>query len=231
MPPMYRERVRAKTPTARYLGIQFAEEGTNNKQNIMEEKELNTSPQDAQDVTAATPETQPQTDSAVAAEEATAAEASDELSDADKLAQAEAEIAELKDKMLRQAADFANFRKHSIATQTDLILNGGKKVIESLLPILDDMDRAQQHMTQSEDVAALREGLELVHQKFLRVLEQQGLKKMDTNDAVFDTDFHEAIALIPVEEEGKKNHIIDCVQTGYLLNDKVLRFAKVAVGQ
>ena len=133
--------------------------------------------------------------------------------------------------MLRQAADFANFRKHSIATQTDLILNGGKKVIESLLPILDDMDRAQQHMTQSEDVVALREGLELVHQKFLRVLEQQGLKKMDTNDAVFDTDFHEAIALIPVEEEGKKNHIIDCVQTGYLLNDKVLRFAKVAVGQ
>ena len=197
----------------------------------MEEKELNTSPQDAQDVTAATPETQPQTDSAVAAEEATAAEAPDELSDADKLAQAEAEIAELKDKMLRQAADFANFRKHSIATQTDLILNGGKKVIESLLPILDDMDRAQQHMTQSEDVAALREGLELVHQKFLRVLEQQGLKKMDTNDAVFDTDFHEAIALIPVEEECKKNHIIDCVQTGYLLNDKVLRFAKVAVGQ
>ena len=112
----------------------------------MEEKELNTSPQDAQDVTAATPETQPQTDSAVAAEEATAAEAPDELSDADKLAQAEAEIAELKDKMLRQAADFANFRKHSIATQTDLILNGGKKVIGSLLPILDDMDRAQQHM-------------------------------------------------------------------------------------
>ncbi len=197
----------------------------------MEEKELNTSPQDAQDVTATTPETQPQTDSAVAAEEATAAEAPDELSDADKLAQAEAEIAGLKDKMLRQAADFANFRKHSIATQTDLILNGGKKVIESLLPILDDMDRAQQHMTQSEDVAALREGLELVHQKFLRVLEQQGLKKMDTNDAVFNTDFHEAIALIPVEEEDKKNHIIDCVQTGYLLNDKVLRFAKVAVGQ
>lgn len=197
----------------------------------MEEKELNTSPQDAQDVTAATPETQPQTDTAAAPEEAVAAEAPAELSDADKLAQAEAEIAELKDKMLRQAADFANFRKHSIATQTDLILNGGKKVIESLLPILDDMDRAQQHMTQSEDVAALREGLELVHQKFLRVLEQQGLKKMDTTEAVFDTDFHEAIALIPVEEEAKKNHIIDCVQTGYLLNDKVLRFAKVAVGQ
>lgn len=229
-----RVRVRAKTQRAQhsfYLGTLFAEIGANNNLYIMEEKELNTSPQDTQEVAASTPEEQPQSDNTAAAEGTETPEAPAELSDADKLAQAEAEIAELKDKMLRQAADFANFRKHSIATQTDLILNGGKKVIESLLPILDDMERAKAHMAESEEVAALREGLELVHQKFLRVLEQHGLKKIDTTEAVFDTDFHEAVALVPVEEEEKKNRIIDCVQTGYMLNDKVIRFAKVAVGQ
>ena len=147
------------------------------------------------------------------------------------MAQAEAEIAELKDKVLRQAADFANFRKHSIATQTELILNGGKKVVESLLPILDDMERAEENMEKTEDVATLKEGLSLIFQKFFRTLEQQGLKKMETATVDFDTDFHEAVALFPTEEEDKKNKIIDCVQTGYLMNDKVLRHAKVVVGQ
>lgn len=154
-----------------------------------------------------------------------------ELTEEDKLAQAEAEIAELKDKLLRQAADFANFRKHSIAKQTDLILNGGKKVLESLLPILDDMERAETNMNENSDIQALKEGLLLIFQKLLRTLEQQGLKKMETEAVAFDTDFHEAVALFPTEEEEKKNHIIDCVQTGYMLNDKVLRHAKVVVGQ
>ena len=144
-------------------------------------------------------EVQNQAETATEATEAPAAE----LTDAEKLAQAEAEIAELKDKILRQAADFANFRKHSMATHTELILNGGKKVLESLLPI----------------------------QKLQRTLEQQGLKKMETKEAQFDTDFHEAVALFPTEDEQQKNHIIDCVQTGYMLNDKVLRHAKVVVGQ
>lgn len=164
------------------------------------------------------------------AETATEAPAA-ELTDAEKLAQAEAEIAELKDKILRQAADFANFRKHSMATHTELILNGGKKVLESLLPILDDMERAEANLAKSEEVETLREGLSLIFQKLQRTLEQQGLKKMETKEAQFDTDFHEAVALFHTEDEQQKNHIIDCVQTGYMLNDKVLRHAKVVVGQ
>ena len=172
-------------------------------------------------------EVQNQADTATEATEAPAAE----LTDAEKLAQAEVEIAELKDKILRQAADFANFRKHSMATHTELILNGGKKVLESLLPILDDMERAEANLAKSEEVETLREGLSLIFQKLQRTLEQQGLKKMETKEAQFDTDFHEAVALFPTEDEQQKNHIIDCVQTGYMLNDKVLRHAKVVVGQ
>ena len=172
-------------------------------------------------------EVQNQAETAIATEEAPAAE----LTDAEKLAQAETEIAELKDKILRQAADFANFRKHSMATHTELILNGGKKVLESLLPILDDMERAEVNLAKSEEVETLREGLSLIFQKLQRTLEQQGLKKMETKEAQFDTDFHEAVALFPTEDEQQKNHIIDCVQTGYMLNDKVLRHAKVVVGQ
>jgi grpE len=172
-------------------------------------------------------EVQNQAETATEATEAPAAE----LTDAEKLAQAETEIAELKDKILRQAADFANFRKHSMATHTELILNGGKKVLESLLPILDDMERAEANLAKSEDVETLREGLSLIFQKLQRTLEQQGLKKMETKEAQFDTDFHEAVALFPTEDEQQKNHIIDCVQTGYMLNDKVLRHAKVVVGQ
>lgn len=172
-------------------------------------------------------EVQNQAETATEAAEAPAAE----LTDSEKLAQAEAEITELKDKILRQAADFANFRKHSMATHTELILNGGKKVLESLLPILDDMERAEANLAKSEEVETLREGLSLIFQKLQRTLEQQGLKKMETKEAQFDTDYHEAVALFPTEDEQQKNHIIDCVQTGYMLNDKVLRHAKVVVGQ
>lgn len=172
-------------------------------------------------------EVQNQAETATEATEVPAAE----LTDAEKLTQAEAEIAELKDKILRQAADFANFRKHSMATHTELILNGGKKVLESLLPILDDMERAEANLAKSEEVETLREGLSLIFQKLQRTLEQQGLKKMETKEAQFDTDYHEAVALFPTEDEQQKNHIIDCVQTGYMLNDKVLRHAKVVVGQ
>ena len=172
-------------------------------------------------------EVQNQAETATEATEAPAAE----MTDAEKLAQAEAEITELKDKILRQAADFANFRKHSMATHTELILNGGKKVLESLLPILDDMERAEANLAKSEEVETLREGLSLIFQKLQRTLEQQGLKKMETKEAQFDTDFHEAVALFPTEDDQQKNHIIDCVQTGYMLNDKVLRHAKVVVGQ
>ena len=196
----------------------------------MEEKDLNTTQTEEQ--VQDTPATEGTTEAPTPGSEDTAQEAADATPGVEEqLAAAQAEIAELKDKILRQAADFANFRKHSMATHTDLVLNGGKKVIEQLLPILDDMERAETNMAQSDDVNTLREGLSLIFQKLHRTLEQQGLKKMDTNNASFDTDYHEAVALFPTDETEKKNHVIDCVQTGYLLNDKVLRHAKVVVGQ
>lgn len=154
-----------------------------------------------------------------------------ELSDAEKLIKAEEEYAALKDQYLRQVAEFDNFRKRTIKEKTELILNGGEKVLSSLLPVLDDLERAQENILKAEDVESLKEGVNLIVGKLVKALEQHGLKKMETNNVEFDTDFHEAIALVPMGEEDKKNKIIDCVQSGYLLNEKVIRHAKVVVGQ
>ena len=159
------------------------------------------------------------------------AEETQEKTDADLLAEANEKLAEMKDKYLRQVAEFDNYRKRTIKEKTELILNGGEKVISSLLPILDDMERALENIEKAQDVAAIKEGIELISQKLIKVLETQGLKKIDTTDADFDTDFHEAIAMIPGQEDAKKGKIIDCIQTGYTLNEKVIRHSKVAVGQ
>lgn len=140
-------------------------------------------------------------------------------------------VAKLKDQLLRQMAEFDNYKKRTLKEKTELILNGGQRVLESMLPILDDMERAQQNIAKSNEIETLKEGVELILSKLTKTLASQGLKKMDTKDAVFDTDFHEAVALIPAEDEKKKNHVIDCVQPGYMLNDKVLRHAKVVVGK
>lgn len=158
-------------------------------------------------------------------------EETQEPTDADKLAEVTAELSALKDQHLRLNADFINFRKHAIAKQAELILNGGSKVVEAMLPVLDDMERAEANMATSEDVEALKEGLSLVFKKLRDVLAQQGLKAMEVKEQEFNTDFHEAVALFPTEDEAQKHHIIDCVQTGYLLHDKVLRHAKVVVGE
>lgn len=159
-----------------------------------------------------------------------------ELSDTDKLAQAEAEIAELKDKLLRAVADHTNYRRQMQKQMADLILNGGKKVIEAILPVLDDMERAKENIAKSDDIVTAREGLDMIFQKLNHTLELQGLHRMSTPTAAtpddvveFNTDFHEAVAILPMGEE-KKDHIIDTVQAGYMLNDKVLRHAKVVVG-
>ncbi len=149
----------------------------------------------------------------------------------DKVAQLEKEVAELKDKYLRQVAEFDNYRKRTLKEKTELILNGGEKVITALLPILDDMERAAQNMEKSDDIAALKEGLELVFQKLQKTLETQGLKKIETDNKDFDTDYHEAIAMVPAPSSEQKGKVLDCVQTGYTLNDKVIRHAKVAIGQ
>lgn len=166
-----------------------------------------------------------------AATEPQEAEKDTELTDVEKLDKANDEIAQLKDKYLRQVAEFDNYRKRTLKEKTELILNGGQKVLEALLPILDDLDRAAENINKSNDVATLKEGVDLIINKLNKTLSAQGLQRMDTIGKAFDTDFHEAVALIPAQNDEQKNHIIDCVQPGYLLNDKVIRHAKVVVGQ
>lgn len=147
------------------------------------------------------------------------------------LEQANAQIEDMKDKYLRLSAEFDNYRKRTIKEKAELIKTGGEKVISSILPILDDFERAIKNMEASEDVAAMKEGVELIYNKFLKVLQENGVRKIETTDKDFDTDYHEAIALVPAPTEEQKGKILDCVQNGYTLNDKVVRHAKVVVGQ
>lgn len=136
-----------------------------------------------------------------------ASDAPEEKTDAEKLTEAEAQIASLKDQLLRQMAEFDNYRKRTIKEKSELILNGGQKVLESLLPVLDDLERAQTNMDKSDDVATLKEGVELIIDKLTKTLSTQGLSKIETDGSAFDTDFHEAIALVPVEDESKKTRL------------------------
>ena len=149
----------------------------------------------------------------------------------DPLEAAEAQIAELKDKYLRTMAEFDNYRKRTLKERTELILNGGEKTITALLPVIDDMERAIANGEKTEDPQVLREGMQLIYQKLMKVLEAQGVSKIETQDADFDTNLHEAVALVPGMGDDKKGKVIDCMATGYKLNDKVIRYAKVAVGQ
>ena len=149
----------------------------------------------------------------------------------DPVTQLENQLAELKDQYLIKVAEFDNYRKRTLKEKTELILNGGEKVITSILPILDDFERAEDNISKATDLDALKEGVELIFQKLLKVLEAQGLKKIETHEADFNTDFHEAIAMVPAANEEQKGKVVDCVQTGYTLNDKVIRHAKVAIGQ
>lgn len=149
----------------------------------------------------------------------------------DKIKQYEDEIASLKDKYLRQAAEFDNYRKRVLKEKSELILNGGEHVLTSLLPVLDDFERALDNINKSDDKKTLTEGVELIYQKLLKALESNGLKAIDAVGADFDTDFHEAVAMIPAQKEEDKGKVVDCVQKGYKINDKVIRHAKVAVGQ
>ena len=144
---------------------------------------------------------------------------------------AKAQIEELKDKYLRQVAEFDNYRKRTIKEKADLILNGGEKILVSLLPILDDFERAIKNMNNDSNVETIKEGVLLIQQKLMKTLISDGLTVIETKDAMFDTDYHEAIAMVPVEDAEQKGKILDCVQTGYKLHDKVIRHAKVAVGQ
>lgn len=147
----------------------------------------------------------------------------------DPLVAAQNEAEQWKDKYIRLVAEFDNYKKRTLKEKSELILNGSEKTVAAILPILDDFERATADKT--EDPQAIKEGYELIYKKFLKALETLGVHKIKTDNADFDVDYHEAIAMVPGMGDDKKGKVIDCVQTGYTLNDKVIRHAKVAVGQ
>ena len=148
-----------------------------------------------------------------------------------KLIEAKNQIDNIQDKYLRLCAEFENYRKRTMKEKTEIIKTAAEKTIIAILPILDDMERAIANMQKSDDAKALLEGVELINSKFLKILSNEGLHKIKTENSDFNTDFHEAIAMLPASNEEQKGKIVDCVQTGYQLNDKVIRHAKVAVAQ
>lgn len=156
-------------------------------------------------------------------------EASEDSEEQDPLEVAQEENAKLRDQLLRTIAEFENYKKRTLKEKTELILNGGENAIKAVLPVLDDFERALADT--NEDAAAIKEGMELIFHKFVKTLEGLGVQKINTEDSDFDVDFHEAIAMVPGMGDDKKGKIIDCIQTGYTMNDKVIRHAKVAVGQ
>ncbi len=162
-------------------------------------------------------------------DDATNEETADGETTSSKIEEAQKEIEQLKDKYLRTVAEFDNYKKRTLKEKAELLLNGSEKAISSILPILDDFERAIADKT--EDPAAMKEGVMLIYNKFVKTLESLGVKKIETEGKDFDVDFHEAVALVPGMGDDKKGKVIDCVQTGYKLNDKVIRHAKVAVGQ
>ena len=189
----------------------------NDTQNNAEPKAEETNTEDADNKAADADSKTDNTDNAAESEEA------------DPLAKAQHEVEELKKQLLYKTAEFENYRKRTLKEKADLILNGGEKTIAAILPILDDFERAI--ADKSEDPKAIKEGVQMIFNKFIKTLEGLGVKKIETADKDFDVDFHEAIAMVPGMGDDKKGKVIDCVQTGYTLNDKVIRHAKVAVGQ
>ena len=166
-----------------------------------------------------------------AAETTKETEAPKELTPEEKIAELEKQVEELKNQQLYKVAEFDNFRKRVMQEKAELIKNGGAKVITTLLPIIDDLERAQQNMDKYEDVEAVKEGLNLIIDKFFKLLAQEGLKKMDVVGQPFDSDLHEAIAMVPGQPDDQKGKVMDCMTAGYTLNDKVIRYAKVAVAE
>ncbi len=185
------------------------------KQNKQEEKELNEkvseTPQESQ--------------------EAASADGIELTEIEKKLEEANAKAEDLQDKYLRLSAEFDNFRKRTLKEKAELIKNGGEKAVSSFLPIMDDLERAIKNMEGNESIAAMKEGIELIYAKFLKIMSENGVRQIEAKDKDFNTDYYEAIALVPAPSPELKGKILDCVQPGYMLNDKVIRHAKVVVGE
>ena len=194
----------------------------------MTEKDINIEDEETLDE-APVEETDKEAEEAGTSEDAEAS--AEDAEKKDPLEKALEEAAELKDKWLRSVAEFENYRKRTLKERAELILNGGEKFITAILPVLDDMERAIANGEKTDDPKVLREGMALIYQKFMKTLEAQGVSKIETEDADFNTDVHEAVAMVPGMGDDKKGKVIDCLQQGYKLNNKVIRHAKVAVGQ
>ena len=194
---------------------------TENKVNTEEQK---------QETTNTTEETQETQQETITSENCTKNTDNTEQVEVDPLEAAQAEIAELKKQLLYKIAEFDNYRKRVIKEKADLILNGGEKVITSILPVMDDIERALEQMQKADNVKAVVEGVSLIQKKFLGILEKQGVKAIETKDATFDVEIHEAIAQIPAPIDELKNKVVDCTLKGYKLNEKVIRHAQVVVG-
>ena len=186
--------------------------------NIEEEEQLDANEKDTDNL-----ENQDNPDEQESSEEPT--------NEQDPLEKAQSEIEQLKTQILYKTAEFDNYRKRTLKEKAELILNGGEKAVSAILPIIDDMERAIDNGAKTDDPAVLREGMELIYNKFIKALESLGVKEIETLDADFDTDVHEAVDMVPGMGDDKKGKVIDCLQKGYQLNDKVIRHAKVAVGQ
>ncbi len=198
----------------------------------MTEEEIKKTQEEEQPAVNGSPVDENSVDEEVAANEADTEEPAEEpAEEKDPLEAALAEIEELKTQMLYKTAEFDNYRKRTLKEKAELILNGGEKAVCAILPVIDDMERAIDNGAKTDDPAVLREGMELIYNKFMKALEGLGVKKMETADADFNTDQHEAVAMVPGMGDDKKGKVIDCLQAGYMLNDKVIRHAKVAVGQ
>ena len=153
-------------------------------------------------------------------------------------AEAEDEVAKLKEEIAKEKkeylflmAEFDNFRKRTLREKSEIIRNGAESAFKGLLPIVDDFERALKASENSDDASSLKEGMELIYKKLKKYMEQNGVKEMDPEDKTFDADRHEAISVVPVPDEEMKGKILDTVEKGYTINDKVLRHAKVVVGQ
>ena len=162
------------------------------------------------------------------------AEGSEEVSEAEtlqaKVAELEARVADLEDLKLRQMAEFDNFRRRTNKEKLELMTTAGERIFKDMLPLVDDFERAKDAMTKTDDIEAVRQGIELIYSKFIGFLAANDVKAIDTTDADFNTDLHEAITTFAAGED-KKGKVIDCTQKGYTLGEKVIRFAKVVVGE
>ncbi len=160
------------------------------------------------------------------------ANSSSEESDlATQLDEANEKCSELNDKNLRLMAEFDNFRKRTLKEKADLIKSGGENVLKEMLPLVDDFERAIKSMETSEDVEGVKEGLNLIYNKFIKFLNDHSVKSIDVIGEKFDDEIHEAVSLFPAQDEEQKGKIIDCMEKGYTLNEKVIRFPKVIVGE